>query len=334
MHTTARAIAPIVMSCLAHAATVLPGDLLLSTPQDALRAIALGTTYVPVSAAVLTDVRDVVAERTGTAALALARPSPPNYALVRAPFVGGSANILASGGPLNSPFGPSALVEAPNGDIYVAVIDVAPKSRIVRIKSGTWGVTAISSGNALFDPRGLAWEPSGTLLVANGVAGSLLRVNPSTGSQTLLAPAASLQSALDVTVTPSGTIYALDGAARRIYRVHPTSGALTQISEGGLLRAPTSLAVGLYGSLYVGDLAAPTQSEPSRAMVVRISPSTGSQELVTVFPTVYAPPQVSVVPPRANPCPADITADGRVDFLDLGRVLTDFGATCPEAPLP
>ncbi len=337
MPNTARpapqALASLLLAAATHAATVLPGDLVLAIPNNGLRAITLGTSYVPLTSPLLTEIRDAVVERSGAAILAIARPSPPGFVLVRAPLVG-APTVLASGGLLNSPFGPSALVEAPNGDIYVAVIDAAPMSRIVRINHVTGGVSAISTGGALFDPRGLAFEPSGTLLVANGVAGSILRINPSNGSQTTLTPAAGLQSAIDVATTPAGAIYALDAAARRVYRVNPASGALTTLSDAGLFRAPTSLAVGPYGHLYVGDLTPPAPPDPSRTLVIRISPSTGEQDVVTVFPTLSVPPQLSFVPPRANPCPADVTADGRVDFLDLGRVLTDFGALCPKAPLP
>ncbi len=325
-------LALMLAATTARAATVLPGDLILAVPNEGFRGVTLGAMYVPVTHPIFVDVRDAVVDRSGRALFMIARPQSPNFAVIRAPF-SGSPTRPASGGLLNSVLGPSALVEHSSGELFVAVVDSAPNARIVQVHPVSGAQTLVTTGLPLFDPRGLAFEASGALLVANGAAGSILRIDVATGSQTNLVAGGILQFAADVAVSPADVVLALDSAARRVVRVDANSGAVSVVTEGGLLRAPLSIVVGPGGQAYVGDLWAAGVGQLSRPAVIRVSLESGTQDLTCVLESPGPPPQVSIVPPPADPCPADVNDDGAVDFLDLHRVLTDYGKACPPPPL-
>jgi streptogramin lyase len=92
-------------------------------------------------------------------------------------------------------------------------------------------------------PYKLALEPSGTVLVADGDRGRLVRVDPRTGAATV---AARLPRPLAVTVAPDGTIYAL--ADERLFRV---GGARSTELAAFDAEGPNDIAVTPSGEIYV-----------------------------------------------------------------------------------
>ena len=89
-------------------------------------------------------------------------------------------------------------------------------------------------------------EPSGTLLVADGHSGRVVRVDPRTGERTIFA--AGLGRVSDVALGPRGSVYATNDS--RVVRLS-AAGVKRVVARG--LRSPIGLAVMANGSFYVAD---------------------------------------------------------------------------------
>ena len=89
-------------------------------------------------------------------------------------------------------------------------------------------------------------EPAGTLLVADGHSGRIVRVNPQDGERTVVA--AGLGRVSDVALGPRGSVFATSGS--RVVRLSAT-GAKRVVARR--LRSPIGLAVTASGSFYVAD---------------------------------------------------------------------------------
>jgi len=106
-------------------------------------------------------------------------------------------------------------------------------------------------------------EPDGRLLVADGAAQRLLRVEPARGridavtDRSLGRPELAREA--------DGTIYAI--ANRRVHRIDPATGRGTPVSDT-VFDGPTSIAVGPSGELYVAEYA---------SRIRRVDPATGDR---------------------------------------------------------
>jgi hypothetical protein len=98
---------------------------------------------------------------------------------------GGAVSTLASGAPLNRPFGVSLDM---NGDLLVA----DDLGRAVHRVTPAGAVSPIASGGALRLPQGVALFPNGDYAVIDGVVDAVFRVDRASGLLTTWVPAASL----------------------------------------------------------------------------------------------------------------------------------------------
>jgi hypothetical protein len=119
----------------------------------------------------------------------------------------GGQSVLVSNAALGGT--PGGICAAPDGRIYVSVF--GPPSGVVRVSTDGSTVTPVSLGNRFARPRGLAIGPDGALYVtetglpadngqANGFQGfgSIVRVDPASGSQTMVAADALFLGPFDI----------------------------------------------------------------------------------------------------------------------------------------
>ena len=113
------------------------------------------------------------------------------------------------------------------------------------------------------EPFGLLVEPGGRLLVADGAAQRLLRVDPARGRIDAVT-GTGLGRPLEVARAADGTIYAVAG--ERLHRIDPATGRSAPVTDTPL-DGPTSVAVGLSGELLVAEYA---------GRIRRVDPATGA----------------------------------------------------------
>jgi streptogramin lyase len=112
------------------------------------------------------------------------------------------------------------------------------------------------------EPFGLVVEPDGRLLVADGAANRLLRVDPARGRIDAVTDT-SLGRPIELARAADGTVYVI--AAGRLHRVDPATGRSSLLTAD--LDGPTSVAVGAGGELYVAEYA---------SRIRRVDPGTGA----------------------------------------------------------
>ena len=132
---------------------------------------------------------------------------------------------------------------APDGKAYVSD---RQRDAILRLDLASGVLTVVAN---LIEPRGLAMDNAGKLIVADGRA--LRRVDPGTGAVTTVAEGAPLDQPRDVAVQLDGTLYAV--GERQVVRVDPASGAKTVLASGGLLIYPSAIDIDPDGDLVVSE---------------------------------------------------------------------------------
>jgi streptogramin lyase len=128
------------------------------------------------------------------------------------------------------------------------------------LKLGT--VTVAQGPYRVREPFGLVVEADGRLLVADGTANRLLRVDPARGRIDAVT-GTQLGRPLEVARAADGTIYAVAG--ERLHRIDPASGQATLVTSA--LDGPTSVAVAPSGELYVAEYG---------SRISRVDPATGA----------------------------------------------------------
>jgi sugar lactone lactonase YvrE len=222
---------------------------------------------------------------------------------------GGSSNL---GG--NNFYDPAGITVAPDGTLYVvdsfwgnnggAVIAVDPHSGAQRVVSTDF------NSPGLFDYSfGIAIDHDGSLVVSNrtlpglncNLAGTLMRVNPTTGIQTLLAGLPTflnpyLRYPLGVAIAPDGAVIAVnecDGGAGLV-RVG-ADGSQTQVTTnngGDVLRRPERVGITPGGNLLVSDYYGGSDLDGS---VVKVTPG-GAQSTLSSGALFNHPLGIVVVP--------------------------------------
>lgn len=129
----------------------------------------------------------------------------------------GAQSVLVGTGLLGG--SPGGLCAAPSGEIFASVNGSVPG--IVRVSPDGGSVTPVSSGGLLTGPSGIAMGPDGSLYVCesspadNGIRpgssfhgrGSIVRVNPASGSQTLVAASAYFMGPFAIAFTGPGEVW-------------------------------------------------------------------------------------------------------------------------------
>lgn len=185
----------------------------------------------------------------------------------------------AADGVLTSVPAPFTVNIRPNledGDLLVS--DGGARQIVLVDPAGAQGV--VSTGGLIADPRGLAFDPSGSILVLDGVNG-LIRVDPISDVQVVVSAHTNFSSAplgaWGIALEPGGSVLVADGL-NGLVRVNPTNGIPTTLAVSNHLVLPVSVALSLDGAVYVGD-AAGMMKQSSR--IVRIDRQSGTQMLVS-----------------------------------------------------
>jgi sugar lactone lactonase YvrE len=134
--------------------------------------------------------------------------------------------------------------------------------RIGRATQTLGAVTVEQGPYRVREPFGVVVESDGRLLVADGTAQRLLRVDPARGRIEAVT-GTELGRPIELARASDGTIYALAGG--RLHRVDPGSGQSTVVTAA--LEQPTAVAVGRSGELYVAEYT---------SRIRRVDPGTGA----------------------------------------------------------
>jgi streptogramin lyase len=181
----------------------------------------------------------------------------------------------------------------------------------VRVGGGTRRLGSVDVEQGPYrvqEPFGIVAEPAGTLLVADGTANRVLRVDPARGRIDAVTDT-SLGRPLELARAVDGTIYVIAGG--RVHRIDPASGASTPVT--GALDGPTSVAAAPSGDVYVAEYA---------GRIRRIDPGGG---VSTVVASGLDRPHGVEVGPDGRLYVAD-TYNGAVKRVEPGGSLTTLGS--------
>ncbi len=220
------------------------------------------------------------------------------------PFTGARTLFSDFGVGANQGVSPTGVAVETSGTILVIDRSAGTnnKGALFRIDPSTGDHTLLSNfgvgANQGVDPRGVAVEASGSILVTDsgagtGFQGALFRVNPITGDRILLSDfgVGANQGAgpSGVAVEASGTILVTDADAGTnnkgdLFRVDPFTGARTLLSNFGdgdpKGEDPRGVAVEASGTILVIDPAAGTGGDGA---LFRVDPTTGARTLLSNF---------------------------------------------------
>jgi Bacterial Ig domain/Cadherin-like len=150
----------------------------------------------------------------------------------------------------------------------------------------------LSSGGLLTLPKGVAYEPTGTVLVLDQNNG-LIRLNPSTGAQTVLVGSTQLSNPVSVAEESSGTILVAD-PMKGLVRFSNTGTLLTNFPAGSLM-APAGVAVATNGQIFVAD-AAFFFGQAAGCKIVQIDPVTLNQTVISSTGLLTSPVSIAIEP--------------------------------------
>ncbi|MBI3329126.1 MAG: hypothetical protein HYZ81_20780, partial [Nitrospinae bacterium] len=220
-------------------------------------------------------------------------------AVVRVDPSSGRATIVSDGStgsglPFIFPVG--IAVEA-DGSLVVtdtglrAVVRIHPVSGARNVVSGIdFGAgPLIGSGPPFGFLAGIAVEATSTLVVTDIDPGSVVRVDPLSGTRSLVSAASigggpPLDNPVGIAIEAAGSLVVADASRQAVLRIHQVSGTRSVVSgrdpaTGALIGSgppfgfPFGIAVEAAGTLVV--------TEPGRAVVVRVDPVSGARRVVS-----------------------------------------------------
>jgi streptogramin lyase len=268
-----------------------------------------------------------------------------------------AVTTLAAAAPFEDPLG---IALERNGSIVVADDDALPAApaagAVLRVNPFSAGsISGVASGGPFRNPKDIAVEPSGKLIVVDPDGGSgpgagVFRVDPVSGAIATLAEGPPLEGTYGVRVAPSGQIYAANRDAATIHRIDPVTGAVSALAAGPPLLFPVGVTVAPDGNLIVTDNGVPgvfrvdvrtgavtpittggllnTPSGVALAPngqilladedvgIIRVDPATGAQTLLRNNGAPLANPYgIEVVPPKCGGKNATIVGSTRADRI-------------------
>jgi DNA-binding beta-propeller fold protein YncE len=272
---------------------------------------------------------DLAVEPDGDLVVAdLGEPEVKDGAVIRVNPYTGRQTLVSSGALF---YDPAGITVGPDGSIYVIDNLFGSNSGIViRVDPHTGAQELISSD---FDPLGLfdlsfgiAMDHDGTLVVANrslggdlppgcGLAGSLIRVDPTTHQQTPLAgllslPNLSLRYPLGLAIDSDRSVVVANecpGGAGLV-RVASSGGGQTDITTNDsqdVLRTPERVAITPAGDMLVSDVNGGTDTDGSIVKVTRA----GAQSTLSSGALFNHPLGIAVVPNRPPIASLVVTPD-------------------------
>lgn len=215
----------------------------------------------------------------------------PRFAVVSLAFL-----LFAAAPPLATP----CLAALHAGDVLVAstVYNQGGPWILWQLSSATRDTTRLSTGGLLRGPSQIALSLDGGVLVADEVSG-LVRIDPATGAQQLLASPASLGGdPAGVLVAETGGIYlSVSGAGTgSVVEVDATGALVRTVTSGDHLQSPAALAMAPSGEMYVAERLRPGTFPDPYGSIVRIDPSSGTQELLVSGGYMYGPHDLALTP--------------------------------------
>lgn len=116
----------------------------------------------------------------------------------------------------------------------------------------------------------------GDILIADGQANAIIRVDPATGAQTVISSGGSLLGPIGLALDAAGNILVVN-YARDVIRVDPVTGVQTVVSSGGFFVIPYDIAIDAAGQILVVD----TDAFGGSGGIIRVDPVTGAQTAVS-----------------------------------------------------
>ena len=314
-YTRARTIAALalILPTLAHAAALKSGDFVMVTWQSTslpgcCRVVSLDGTSLTMSQ-ITSDgyIADAVDIAVTTRREILV--TVPTTGVVRVDPTTGNQTIFASLESLGG--GAPAGILATGAQIYLTIQNTQP--RIVQLDEDGSVARVVSSGGLLAYPAGLALGPDGALYVCETIpigylpGGSLIRVDPVSGTQTLIASGDPIHGPLDAAFAPDGSLWSVQWGGL----LHEKGGWMvrTRISDGFSERVD-------FGFDFVRGLAI---RPDGRTVIADCAPAHSSCDLpyAQIYPdgprvwSVSGP--VALVPDMATP--ATRTSWGRIKVI-------------------
>lgn len=187
-------------------------------------------------------------------------------------------------------------IDETNGSLVVVELATTATTGVVRVVPGTGQRTVLSNqsigtGPTFRNPKAIALETQGTVLVIDQGLRAVIRVDPRNGDRTLVS-GPSVGSGPDLVgpngfaVDSSGMLWVADTVLAALLRIDPLTGRRTIVSDatlgsGPLLAMPQAVALEVDGTLAVVD-------GVLRA-VVRVQPQTGNRTIVSGCRVVDVP---------------------------------------------
>lgn len=164
------------------------------------------------------------------------------------------------------------------GDLLVAESD---SDAVVLVDPLTGNQGILFSGDKLSNPKTIAIEEDGNLLVVDADSG-LIRIDAATGTQTILSPSSNFAPSspvgpIGITIESSGNILIAD-AENGVVRVDPVLGTVTSVSVGNNLTLAVGIVLDSNGDIFVSDAAA---FGGGTSKLIRIDPATGNQQVIS-----------------------------------------------------
>jgi uncharacterized protein (TIGR03437 family) len=222
----------------------------------------------PAASAVLWSPEKVITDAAGNVYIAdteshrVRRVSPSG--VITTVAGSGSAGFSGDEGPataaqLRSPYG----LALADGSLYIAD---SGNNRVRRVTLSSGTITTVAGGGVatqLSNPRGIVFDASGNLYIADANSGRLLRLAPNGQARALLS---GLSSPGGLAVDAAGDILVADTGHHAVVRVRPTgeptivagTGGAGSAGDGGpatagFLFSPSDVAVSQAGAIYIAD---------------------------------------------------------------------------------
>ena len=160
------------------------------------------------------------------------------------------------------------------------------EGRVLRVAGEGGAPVLVAAGNPLRDPRAVALDAAGRLLVVDESAEALFAVAPADGTVTVLAAGPPFVDPAGVAVV-DGVAYVTDRGTNVIFRVDLGTGAVSTVARG--FSEPDGIAVEPRGTLLVAD-----QEAAGDGAVLRVDPGTGAVTTLAAGALVDQPRDVAV----------------------------------------
>ena len=177
------------------------------------------------------------------------------------------------------------------GDLLVAESD---SDAVVLVDPQTGNQGILFSGDKLSNPKTIAIEEDGNLLVVDADSG-LIRIDPTTGTQAILSPSSNFAPSspvgpIGITIESSGNILIAD-AENGVVRVDPVLGTVTTLSVGNNLTLAVGIVLDSNGDIFVSDAAA---FGGGTSKLIGIDPVTGNQRLISSGGNLMVPIGITI----------------------------------------